>query len=407
MTSLTRWLSVLAVGALLTPIAVAAGSSGAGASPGCGFRLGAIYTDRGAGQGAVDVPLIPAAPLQSCTTTVSASALISVAGGRPTNVAANPDGGAVTVAFDPYTIDPQVSWQLRPFCSDPSSVTFTATVDGMSESVAIGANSCVDYGGSSTLEAPTTLPQAGPVPFSAAAGTSTGKGLWALNSTGYVRVTGDATLYGSAVASAVPLVGLAPTPDGHGYWIVGSDGGVFSSGDATFYGSTGAMHLNQPIVGMAATPDGHGYWLVASDGGIFSFGDATFYGSTGAMHLNQPIVGMAATPDGRGYWLVASDGGIFSFGDARFHGSTGAMTLNQPVVGMAATTDGGGYWLVAADGGVFTFGDARYEGSAAGEPLGEPAIGLVPTPDDLGYWIVSQDNGVDAVGDATSLVFQQ
>ncbi|HZQ57843.1 MAG TPA: hypothetical protein VFA84_07405, partial [Acidimicrobiales bacterium] len=272
--------------ALAAAVAIAAaaaviglGAGGAAAAPACGYRLGTVFVDRGAGSGGFDVPLLPAVPGQACTVTVPASAVISLpGGGRPSNVAGNPSAGTVTVMFSPFRAVPRVSWQWRPFCSDPNSVTFTATIGGASASLAVGANSCQSFGGASALQPPGVLP-AQPA-FSGVAGTPSGAGIWAVQAGGAVKAAGDATNLGAPAVVAAPVVGVTGTASGHGYWLVASDGGIFSFGDAHFFGSTGAMHLNQPVVGMAATPDGGGYWLVASDGGIFSFGDAHFFGST-------------------------------------------------------------------------------------------------------------------------------
>jgi hypothetical protein len=381
---------------------VGAPSPASAAPPGCGYRVGAVFVNRGAGGGGFDVPLIPDTPGQACSVTVAATATITLAGGaRPANVAHDPSAGTVTLTFSPFATAPRVTWQWGPFCADPPTVTFTATIGGLSGAVAVGANSCESFGGSSTLGPPALLP-AQPA-FTSFAPTPSGGGLWGAEATGAVKAAGDATNLGGTSALAAPVVGMSRTPSGHGYWLVGSDGGIFTFGDAAYEGSTGAMRLNAPVVGMAATLDGGGYWLVAADGGIFTFGDAHFFGSTGALRLNQPVVGMAATPDGGGYWLVAADGGIFTFGDAHFFGSTGALRLNQPVVGMAATPDGGGYWLVAADGGIFTFGDAAYEGSGASAGPSAPAAAVAPTPSGKGYWVLVEDGNVIGFGDAPLL----
>jgi N-acetylmuramoyl-L-alanine amidase len=58
-----------------------------------------------------------------------------------------------------------------------------------------------------------------------------------------------------------PIVGITATSDGGGYWLVAADGGVFSFGDATFYGSAVASKPAAPAVGIAAVPGGGGYWL--------------------------------------------------------------------------------------------------------------------------------------------------
>ncbi len=352
-------LSALLVVAALSLAAIVTAAPASGAPAACGFRVGPIFPDRGAGNGGFDVSLIPDVPSQSCTVTVAATAVITLpGGGRPSNVGDNPSAGAVTVTFSPLLVAPRVSWQWRPFCSDPPMVVFTATVGGSTESVAVGANSCQSFGGSSTLLAPTPFPVPAQPAYTGLAATPSSAGIWAAQADGAVKVGGDATNLGAPTAVAAPVVGLARTPSGHGYWLVGSDGGIFTFGDARFFGSTGAMHLNAPVVGMAATPDGGGYWLVAADGGIFTFGDAHFRGSTGAVHLNAPVVGMAATPDGGGYWLVAADGGIFTFGDAAYGGSGAASGVSAPVTGVAATHSGKGYWVLVEDGNVLNFGDA-------------------------------------------------
>ena len=172
------------------------------------------------------------------------------------------------------------------------------------------------------------------------------------------------------------VVGMASTPDRAGYWLADADGGVYAFGDATFYGSMAGGPLQAPIVGIVAAPFGNGYWLVASDGGVFAFGSSYFYGSMGGTPLNRPIVGMAASPFGNGYWLVASDGGVFAFGSSYFYGSMGASPLNQPIVGIASGPLALGYWLVAADGGVFAFGGARYYGSMGDAAVNHAIVGI-------------------------------
>ena len=307
---------LLAVPAVLVaPVLAAAPATAAPAT--CGFRVGPIFPNRGAGNGGFDVSLIPDAAGQACTVTVAASAVITLpGGGRPSNVAGNPSAGAVTVTFSPFLAAPEVSWQWRPFCADPSSVVFTATVGGSSASVMVGANSCQSFGGSSTLLAPAPSPGQAQPAFTGVAATPTTAGIWGVDATGAVKVGGDAANLGGASGVAAPVVGMARTPSGHGYWLVGSDGGIFTFGDAHFKGSTGAMHLNEPVVGMAATPDGGGYWLVAADGGIFTFGDATYEGSGATTGVSAPVSAVVATTSGKGYWLLVEDGNVLNFGDA-------------------------------------------------------------------------------------------
>jgi hypothetical protein len=83
----------------------------ASAAPtGCGYHVGSIFADRGAGNGAFEVSLIPGTAGQSCTLTVPSTGLITLpGGGRPSNVANNPSAGAVTVTFSPFLVVPRVS----------------------------------------------------------------------------------------------------------------------------------------------------------------------------------------------------------------------------------------------------------------------------------------------------------
>ena len=313
-----KW-SRLGLLALLVVPALALGTQvPAAASPAaCGYRVGPIFPNRGAGNGGFDVSLLPAAAGQRCTVTVAASGVITLpGGGRPTNVANNPSAGAVTVSFSPFVVVPRISWQWRPFCADPSTVLFTATVGASSSTVTVGANSCQSFGGSSALLAPAPSPVPVQPALTGVAGTPTGAGLWAAEAGGTVKSAGDATALGGPAVVAAPIVGLARTPSGHGYWLVGSDGGIFTFGDARFFGSTGALRLNEPVVGMAATPDGGGYWLVAADGGIFTFGTATYEGSAAGTGTSAPVTGMTVTPSGKGYALLVEDGNVVSFGDA-------------------------------------------------------------------------------------------
>ncbi len=387
-----------AAGPVLAPPAPAAATPAA--SGGCGWHLSEPVTSRAAGSGGFAVSFLPDSPIQRCSTTITATATVTVNGGvRPANVGSNPNTMTFTAVFTPGHFPPSAAWEWSPFCADPTTGSaITVTAGGQSATVPALANSCTGFGSSSQLHAAPGV-QAGDYVVGVAA-TLTGHGYW--QASGY----GDSFPYGDAgnVAGFIgtinsPIVGIAAPVTG-GHWLAAADGGVFSFGGAGFFGSAGAIPLNEPIVGMAATPSGHGYWLVAADGGIFTFGDAKFFGSTGAMTLNQPIVGMAPTPSGHGYWLVAADGGIFSFGDAKFYGSTGAMPLNQPIVGMAPTPTGNGYWLVAADGGIFTFGMARFWGSTGAIHLNQPIVGMAPTPSGFGYWLTAADGGVFTFGDA-------
>jgi peptidoglycan hydrolase-like protein with peptidoglycan-binding domain len=171
-----------------------------------------------------------------------------------------------------------------------------------------------------------------------------------------------------------PVVGMATTPSGNGYWQVASDGGMFTFGDAGFFGSAAGERLGKPIVGMAATADGGGYWLVAGDGavyaygdapyfgnapgranvvaingtptgqgyrildeegGVFTFGDATFEGSAaGAIAPGKVALGMATTPSGRGYLVAAAEPASLALGAS-----------GSPVRLLQARLDALGYWV--------------------------------------------------------------
>ena len=247
----------------------------ASAATGCGYHPGTVFIDRGAGQGAFEVPLIPSTPGQACTVSVSASAVITLlSGSRPSNVSGNPSSGTVTVTFSPFLVVPRVVWAWRPFCSDPASVVFTATIGGMSTTTSTGANSCQSFGGSSTLERPALLPVPAQPAFPGLASTPTGKGAWAAQAGGTVKSAGDASNLGGPATVAFPVVGMSRTPSGHGYWLVASDGGIFTFGDAVYEGSGAGTSVSAPVTGMSATPTGKGYWLLVQDGTLLNFGDA-------------------------------------------------------------------------------------------------------------------------------------
>jgi hypothetical protein len=318
--------ALLGVAATLVPAAIGTQAAGAIGGP-CSWHISTPVISRGAGSGGWSVSFIPTDPDQSCSTSITATAEVAVAGGgRPSNIMGDPSTVTLAAHFTPGSFPPGMTWSFSPYCADPGdNLVITVTAGGQSSSTPTSASSCSpDFGGHS---------QIGPLP---------------------------------GVATGDYVVGMAKTSTGHGYWEVSAQGLLAAYGDAGDTAVTGL--LRAPIVGAAATPSGLGTWLVASDGGVFTFGDAGFYGSLGAVALAKPVVGMAATPSGHGYWLVASDGGVFTFGDAGYRGSTGAIALDQPVAGMAATTSGAGYWLVASDGGIFTFGDAVFYGS---QPLND------------------------------------
>jgi len=208
--------------------------------------------------------------------------------------------------------------------------------------------------------------------------TADGLGYWLVASDGGIFAFGDAGFYGStgSLHLNAPIVGMTPTADGLGYWLVASDGGIFAFGDAKFYGSTGGYPIFYAITGMAATTNGDGYWLVDSNGDIFSYGDARNFGEPTQMPGAYRIAAIAPTTDGAGYWVAAANGSVGSFGDAVAYGSAAADHLDAPIVGMATTDDGGGYWLQGADGGIFSFGDAVFEGSMGGRHLNAPMVGI-------------------------------
>jgi hypothetical protein len=357
------------LGAAATLVPVAIGTQAAGAVGSCSWHISTPVISRGAGSGGWSVSFIPTDPDQSCSTTITTTAEVAVAGdGLPSNIIGDPSTITFAAHFIPGSFPPGMTWSFSPYCADPgANLVIIVSAGGQSSSTPTSASSCSpDFGGHS---------QIGPLPGVATgdyvvgmAKTASGLGYWEASAQGLLAAYGDAGDTAITGLLRAPIVGAAATPSGLGTWLAASDGGVFTFGNAGFHGSLGGVALNKPIVGMAATPSGNGYWLVASDGGVFTFGDAGFYGSTGNVALTKPVVGMAATPSGHGYWLVASDGGIFTFGDAVYHGSTGAIALDQPVVGMAKTMSGAGYWLVASDGGIFTFGDAVFYGS---QPLND------------------------------------
>jgi hypothetical protein len=369
---------------------------------GCGYDVGTISANGGAGTEDLVLTMVPDSPFESCTTTVAVTATITPTqpGVRYTNIDGNPLTTSQTVTFAPGRVEPEVAIGWSGFyCADPAvpgTVTFSVAGAAHTASMAVDPSSC------STVGPPfaSSLHAASNTTISVVGITSSpdGQGYQTVDQDGVTYSEGDAAALGSAVSGA-PVVGMQSTPSGQGDWLAAADGGVFTLGDAPFYGSAATTALAKPVTGIASTPDGKGYWLVASDGGVFAYGDAGFYGSTAQLHLNSPVVGIAPTADGKGYWLVASDGGVFAFGDAAFDGSAAKVDLAAPIMGIAAGPDGG-YWLVGSDGGVFAYGSVGFYGSAAGLALDAPISGIAETPDGHGYWLVGANNGIFTYGDA-------
>ena len=200
-------------------------------------------------------------------------------------------------------------------------------------------------------------------PIVAMGTTPDAKGYWLGALDGGIFAYGDAQFYGSMGATHLnqPIVGMASTPDGKGYWLVAADGGIFSFGDALFYGSTGALVLNAPIVGMATTHDGKGYWLVAADGGIFTFGDAGFFGSAGGANLPDPAVGMVASPDGGGYLIATENGVVLPYGDAQALGGLSLTPTATQISGIIGNNQGTGYWLLDPQAWQYSFATSTPE----------------------------------------------
>ncbi len=389
-------MAVLALGTVLLGTTVIGGTP-AGAAlpappPGCGFTL--TFSNYGGALGStyLSAQTRAVSPVESCTTTVVATASLTPDNGVAyTNVADNPTSQPLTLTFTPGRQGPLVLLRYTFHCADPAGVgTLHLSAGGQTVTQSVGPESCDGQSGASL--GLSTVPSSSYVSI---ASTADGGGQVVGGQNGNVSLEGDA---GPQPTVFDPTgIAVAADPVGVGYWVAGTDGSVYSYGSAGFYGSAFTLHLNLPVVGMAPTPDGRGYWLVATDGGIFAYGDAGYFGSMGGHPLNAPVVGMAATPDGRGYWLVAADGGVFAFGDAAFDGSAGSLLLNAPVTGMAADAHGG-YWLVASDGGVFAYGPAGFYGSAATLNLVAPISAITASPDGAGYALLGADGGIFAYG---------
>ena len=231
-----RWRATLALLALTTGVAVAAGA----ARPGGDERAGA------------QPPSGPA--------TDSSYAIVDAAGGVLTF------GGA---GYEGDTLNLTLARPIVGAAADPAGGYWMVASDG----------GVFTFGQANFLGSTGGLALNRPVVGMAT--TPDGGGYWLVASDGGIFAFGDANFFGStgSIHLNKPVVGMAATSDGGGYWFVASDGGIFTYGDANFFGSTGSIALDQPIVGMAATPDGGGYWLVAADDGVFTFGDAVFSGS--------------------------------------------------------------------------------------------------------------------------------
>jgi hypothetical protein len=395
--------STLLAGVALVPVVLASPASATVATPaGCAFHLGNPGGLGGAaGSEFYGVPLIPDSFAESCTTTVTVTAILTANNATYTDVIPSVVTETDTVTFTPGQVPPDAAIVWHGFsCADPAvpgTILFAVTGAPTAARLPVTPQSCAGTAPSSGLAADTET-QLSP-DFTGIVPSADGGGYQELSQQGFFNSFGDANpLIGAD--TTYPAVAAVATASGQGDWIAASNGGVFTVGDAGFFGSAADLALAQPIVGMAVTPDGGGYWLVAADGGVFTYGDAAFYGSTGNIRLNSPIVGIAPTADGHGYWLVAADGGVFAFGDAGFEGSLGSLVLNAPIVGMATDPATGGYWLVAADGGIFSFG-APFFGSAGDLSLDASVAGMAPTPDHQGYWLVGSDGGIFTYGDAT------
>jgi hypothetical protein len=162
------------------------------------------------------------------------------------------------------------------------------------------------------------------------------EGYWVVTPIGHIFNRGDAPqlcdgqLKNCSGFPNIPftqfIVGAAGTPTGKGLWALGRDGKVWTAGDAQSYGDV--QSDPQVPTGIAATPSGKGYYIVMEDGGVFSFGDAVFYGSTGGKRPGgHHLTGIALSigDDGKvnGYWLIAEDGAVYTFGQAPFWGNAG------------------------------------------------------------------------------------
>ena len=179
--------------------------------------------------------------------------------------------------------------------------------------------------------------------------------------------TCDLAAFGGAPVLASPDTPercvLAAHPSGKGLWALTTSGRVFAVGAAKGFGDGRARPVGT-WVGIESRPQGDGYWLVGRDGSVSGFGAAKAVGSVVGRKLAKPIVAMAATPSGAGYWLVGGDGAVFALGDAKAFGSA----TGHAIVDIQRTATGTGYWLFGADGAVLAFGDAKVLGAPTGKP---------------------------------------
>lgn len=167
--------------------------------------------------------------------------------------------------------------------------------------------------------------------------TSTGNGLWLMDSTGNVYVLGDAPALawaGTAPPGGTVFVDFSPMPSDAGLFCLASTGVVYCRGAAVNVGNyaksgyiptciessgngTGYRMVGNKVSGVGYLP-----WDIQWPAGLhFTAKTGGWPTDGGSILLNQPIIAIRRNSDDTGYWMFGADGGVFTFGDANYYGS--------------------------------------------------------------------------------------